>query len=73
MAAAKRKARIAYEDNLVQELKDFASKNIDDVSIDLTNITIAKATQRTKEKVQNTQIGFNLHNGTTPFLNDKNK
>ena len=71
LATAKRKARTAYGEELIEELKDFASKKIDEVKVDLKTITIAKAIQRTKELVHNTKIGFKLDNGTTYFLNDK--
>ena len=67
----KQKERTAYEEHIIESLQLFASKKIDDVSVDLRKITIAKAITLTKEIVQNTKIGFKLDNGTTYFLNDK--
>ena len=67
MAAAKRKPRAAYE----EELQGSACNKIDDICIDLTKTTIAQANARTKDNAQNTNICFKLDHGTTYFLNDK--
>ena len=70
-SSVKPKERKEYEEHLIEELQYLADKKIEDVSVDLKKITIARAITLTKEIVQNTKIGFKLDNGTTYFVNDK--
>jgi len=66
-------SRKEYTTKLVKTIKKFNEGKIEDVTIDLTKISIKYVLHIINHEIPNAKLGFKLDDGSMYFLNDKTK